>query len=1083
VDDSARERYRARVWRDNLLSRQVEQYRVIEGLLAEAAELDAHITRVVRSLGPAEYRAFLDVLTMMRATEFKAAARDDQDTGYQAWSARTRQDVIDRKVTVPQWAAIDRKASLLGLSDKAFLLRQLDPVCPAAAEQRVTGPSQEILGAAQPLFARYATLQPRIGIGTADESLDYELSAVLAGYRDLREQEAEGSEDWKFLQWWCAATTGSLARSAAIQRRAKTAIREFGRAAAEWRRIGESDQVADCLTRAAEIALADGADVDEALGPLVQEAGPPESDTDQPVSPTISRAQLLVRLAQVYLDAGDNFDAAIRADEAATTLDRLGFADPARVGAGAAFSAWVAVDPAEDMSVLAANRTLAMLSAVTEAWSGIIRVRVGLGLAHSDPAGAAGSGSGTELLYELAELTSDLGEEALQVNQQLAQESAGFGLPPTVSEADQEAFNQARKEALIRQALPLELNVELNRLLDEFAQCENPGLMASLLAKVETLENRVLGSNLPGLASTATTVSVLRSDVLVQLGRLDEAATVLAAAKTRLTGSPDLADAERRSLLVTLIIRQVMVQGRREDFRWMSRLCGEGIREVELDRGKVNAPYLQDSYLRERGHLYDWGVFAAQKIGDDELALARSELAKARGVLGWAALDRSGAPPDQGTDRADEAKFRDLTATLARGDPATSGPDGREQAAAQRRVVWDRLMTARSRSARRLRVPGFGLAALQASLASDEAVVSYYWPTPTMLLITTIDHGSYVSEKVVLKEAQRADLAALVSSVGSIGSSAPWLEDDIPPLGEVLLPQQGGELLTGKRRLIISPHRLLHQLPFHAFSYGQALLVEQFGVTYVPNLTSLLLSAPAPRPRKVLALGVSSFSDPPLRPLKNAAPEAAAIAALYRQAGVPTTELINDQVTATRINDLRGQGALAEFTTLHLGTHGDDVPPDAPFDAALHMPVGTIDGLEISQWRLHADLVVMSACYSARRAISGRRTSGAAGQPGLSRQDEELFGDEVLGLQAAFFAAGACQVLGALWPADDTTTPTLMTAFHQAMIGGEAADLALRQAMLDLRAADASMHRWAPFKLVRLGSVGPSSPAGPPATT
>ncbi len=1082
MDDPVRGRYRARVWRDNPMSRSVEQYRVIEGLLAEAAELDARIIRTVRSLGPAEFRAFLDVLTMMRATEFKAAASDSQD--YQAWSARTRQDVIDGKVTVAQWAAIDRKASLLGLSDKAFLLRQLDPVCLAVAEQRVTGPSPEILGATQPLFARYAALQPRIGIGTADGSLDGALSAVLAEYRDLREHEEDGSENWKFLQWWCAAVTGSLARSAAIQRHAKTAIREFGQAAAEWRRIGESAQVADCLTRAAEIALADGADVDEALGPLVREAGPPESDSGKPVPPTIGRAQLLVRLAQVYLDAGDNFDAATRADEAAATLERLGFADPGRVGARAAFSAWVAADPAEDMGVLTANRTLAMLSTVTEVWSGIIRVRTGLGLAHFAPAGAENPGSGTELLYELAELTGDLGEEALQVNQQLADEAGGFGLPPIVSEADQEASSQARKEALIRQTLPLELNVELNRLLDEFSQCEDPGLIASLLAKVETLESRVLDADLPGLAPTATTVSVLRSDVLVQLGRLDEAAAVLAAAKTRLTGRPELADAERRSLLVTLIIRQVVAQGRREDFRWMSRLCGEGIREAELDRGKVNAPYLQDGYLRERGHLYDWGVFAAQKIGNNELALARSELAKARGVLGWAALNRSGTRQDQRSDRADEARFRDLTAALTRDDPAMTAGDGREQVAAQRRVVWDRLMTARSRSARQLPVPEFSLAALQASLASDEAVISYYWPTPTMLLITTIDHGSEVTEEVQLKEEQRADLTGLVSSIGSIGASAPWLEDDIPALGGVLLPQHGKELLAGKHRLIISPHRLLHPLPFHAFSYGNALLVDEFGISYVPNLTSLLLPPPVSRPRRVLALGVSSFSDPRLRPLKSAAPEAAAVAALYRQAGVPTTELINDQVTAARINDLRERGDLAEFTTLHLGTHGDDIPPDAPFDAALHLPAGTIDGLEISQWRLHADLVVLSACDSARRAISGRHAaSGTAGSPGLSGQDEELFGDEVLGLQAAFFAAGARQVLGALWPADDATTPALMKIFHQAVIAGEAADLALRQAMLALRATGASIHQWAPFKLVRLGRVSPPSQAGRQATT
>lgn len=1083
MDDAARERYRARLWRDNPMSRTVEQYRVIGDLLARAAELDAHVTRVIRSIDPDGYRAFLDVLTMMRATEFKAVSGDGQDADYQGWYARTRQDVADGKITVPQWAAVNRMASLLGLSDKSVVLRQLAPPCPAAAQESRTGPDPEVLAATQPVFARYSALQPRVGIGTAGESLDAELSAVLADYRDLREQQQEGSENWKYLQWWCAAVTGSLARSAAIQRHAEAAIREFRQAAADWGRLGESARVADCLTRVAEISLANGADVNQALGPLAQEAGPPESDMGKPVPATISRARLLVRLAQVYLDAGDYFDAGTRADEAATTLRKLGFADPAASGVEAAFAAWLEADPAEDMGVLAANRTQAMMAAVTEVWSGVIRVRTALVPGHSGPAGAAGSGSGTELLQQLAELTSELGAQAHEV-ERLAREAAPAGMPPAVSEADQQAADLAREEALAQQARLVELGLELNRLLDEFTQCEEAGLMESLLAKVEALESRVLAGSLSGLASTVTTVGVLRSDVLVQLGRLDEAAAVLAAAKARLTGDLELADAERRSLLVTVIGREAMTQGRRGDFSQMSRTCGEGICEVELDRGKVNAPYLQDSYLRDRGHLYDWGIFAAQKTGDDELMLARSELAKARGVLGWAALGRLDAGHGPAADQADEAAFRELTATLARDDPAVAAGGDRAQLAAERRVLWDRLMTARSRSARKLPVPEFNLAALQASLAYDEAVISYYWLTRGTLLIVTIDHGSLVAEKVNLEDTQRAALADLVSAIGGIGRSAPWLKREIPRLGGMLLPQQGGELLVGKHRLIVSPHRLLHQLPFHAFSNGEALLVEQFAVSYVPNLTSLLLPAPAPRPRQALALGVSAFTDPPLRPLENAGLEAAAIAELYRRAGVPTTELIDDQVTAARINDLREQGTLAGFTTLHLVTHGDDIPPDAPFDAALHLPVGAIDGLEISQWQLHADLVVLSACYSARRAVSGRRAaSGPGGQPGSGDQDEELFGDEVLGLQAAFFAAGARQVLGALWPADDRAAPALMKTFHQGLNAGRAADFALRQAMLDLRAAKASMHQWAPYKLVSLGGVSPSYQPGSQAIT
>ena len=144
----------------------------------------------------------------------------------------------------------------------------------------------------------------------------------------------------------------------------------------------------------------------------------------------------------------------------------------------------------------------------------------------------------------------------------------------------------------------------------------------------------------------------------------------------------------------------------------------------------------------------------------------------------------------------------------------------------------------------------------------------------------------------------------------------------------------------------------------------------------------------------------------------------------------------------------------------------------APFDAALYLPSAKIDGLEVSQWRLNADLVVLSACYSARRAISGRHVSGAAAAPASSGDAEELFGDEVLGLQAAFFAAGARQVLGTLWPASDSSAPAFMKSFHQGLGDGLTADHALSKAMNDLRGTH-SMYHWAPYKLVRLGSVSP----------
>jgi hypothetical protein len=385
-------------------------------------------------------------------------------------------------------------------------------------------------------------------------------------------------------------------------------------------------------------------------------------------------------------------------------------------------------------------------------------------------------------------------------------------------------------------------------------------------------------------------------------------------------------------------------------------------------------------------------------------------------------------------------------------------------------VLWNRLMTARAQSARQSPIPRFSLASVQASLAPAEAVISYYWLARGALLIVTADAGSVIAEQVNLTDAERADLDALIADIGDLKKTVPWLDNDLPGLGELLLPREGRGLLAGKDRLIISPHRALHQLPFHAFDFEGAPLAARFAVSYVPNLTSLLLPAPAPRPPQVFVLGVSTF-DPPIPPLPNAGTEAATIAELYSRAGVPTTALLEDQATVARIDELREHGTLAEFTTLHLVAHGDDVPAAAPFDAALYLSSAKIDGQEVSQWRLNADLVVLAACYSARRAISGRHLSSGDALAGPG-DEGELFGDEVLGLQAAFFAAGARQLLGTLWPAADDSAPAFMKSFHQGLNDGLTADRALSTAMNDLRSTHRMFH-WAPYKLVRLGRVRP----------
>lgn len=1048
ADDWARARYRERVRRDNPLSRQVDQHRVIEALLARIEALDADIAGLVRSLSPDDARAFIDVLVTMRAAQFTIVPGGVEGTDDGGWHEWMRQNAA--AASVEQRPAIDRMTALITLRDRLAMLRQLDPACPPPTPRAFTSPPDpQVMAAFWPLAERYHATQPRIGLGMADAALSADLSGLVASFRELRDQQL-GTESWKILQRWYAEAICSLGRCLAIQRHGAEAAAAFGEAAAGWKLIGEPARAADCLAKAAQATLTDGADVDQALEPILRELSAEDAQAGGRAAPSVGRARTLVRLAQIYLNAGDHFDAGERAEDAAGLLAELGFTDPAEAGVRATFRAWAEVNRDEDLGAGTSARTQAMMLAVIESWHSIIRAR--MELRPGTP--------GHELQAELAALARELGRETQLVHADLIAEARTFG---TSLRADNERAEQARSEFVTRQAEVHGVLTELALLREESERCEGTGGLANLLARTEALEARLLDGALTGLAVTVVTARVLRSDLLSALGRHDEAATLLAETRDRLAADPGLADAERRSQLVIVLGRAAMAEWRRGDVRRSSQLSGEGIIQAEQDRGKVNGPYLQDDYLRFRGLLYVTGILAAKKTGDYDLMLARSELAKARGLLGWAV-------PGSLDARADEVAFRKLTVALSRpgGSPLATGE--RARITAERRALWDRLMTVRARSARQSAPPAFSVAALQAGLAPDEVVISYFWTSPLTLLIATIDGCSMVIEQFKLDDAQRATLVIAAADIGSIEKDeAPWLERACRQLGRLLLPQEGRGLLDGKKRLIVSPHRVLHQLPFHAFGFDGAPLADRFAVSYVPNLTSLLLPSAGAGLRPVLALGVSSFADQGFAPLPNAGREAAAVHELYEKAGVPTTLLIDGQASAERIRELQEQGALAGFGTLHLVTHADDPPVSEPYDAGLYLPGARIDGLEISQWQLRADLVVLAACNTARRAISGR------GRPG--GQDSELFGDEVLGLQAAFFAAGARQLLGALWPVADGSARTLMCAFHQQLATGLPAESALRQAMAEMSATNLPMYHWAPYKLVRLGRAQHNEPS------
>ena len=326
-----------------------------------------------------------------------------------------------------------------------------------------------------------------------------------------------------------------------------------------------------------------------------------------------------------------------------------------------------------------------------------------------------------------------------------------------------------------------------------------------------------------------------------------------------------------------------------------------------------------------------------------------------------------------------------------------------------------------------------------------------------------------------------------------------------------LLPE-----LAGVRRLLVVYQVLNRWIPLECLSGpdGHA-LAERFEIAYVPSARTLV--GLRRRPRRAagtgfhaLVLGDPAYSGRPageraettattdwtrasvsaleptvvrsvlagersvasLPPLPHSLAEARAVASHLPGA----TLLTGAAASGERLETLRREGRLADFSLLHFATHAlvDDAIPERSAIALAPGANGPASGGGLlraddvlARWRLGADLVVLSSCQTA----GGRFTWSA----------------QSLGLAQSFLGAGSRCLLISPWKVDDLATRALMDEFSARLgrslargahrIGPCAALRDARLALRDFRAPDGSRPfahpvYWSSFILV--GDPGPS---------
>jgi CHAT domain-containing protein/tetratricopeptide (TPR) repeat protein len=264
--------------------------------------------------------------------------------------------------------------------------------------------------------------------------------------------------------------------------------------------------------------------------------------------------------------------------------------------------------------------------------------------------------------------------------------------------------------------------------------------------------------------------------------------------------------------------------------------------------------------------------------------------------------------------------------------------------------------------------------------------------------------------------------------------------------------------LAGVGQLILVPQGGLWQVPFQALqSRRNKFVVEEHAIAYAPSASALKAlksrrRPPAARPR-VIAFGDPRVADKTIAALPNAAREAREVAAIYGGASVVATD---SDASEARFRQLAPRADI-----VHIATHGvfDNTSP--LFSYLMLSGAGTqrnadgrLEARELINMQLGADLVVLSACETARGRIAN--------------------GEGVVGLSWALFAAGASTTTLSLWPVDSASTTDLMSAFHRerrrlmAVSPAAATARALQAAQRQLLEQPASRHPfyWAGFVVI-----------------
>jgi CHAT domain-containing protein len=325
-------------------------------------------------------------------------------------------------------------------------------------------------------------------------------------------------------------------------------------------------------------------------------------------------------------------------------------------------------------------------------------------------------------------------------------------------------------------------------------------------------------------------------------------------------------------------------------------------------------------------------------------------------------------------------------------------------------------------------------------------------PDKTIVVVITAGASKNPNLKLAPIEFKRAELARRINDFrSSLETGALDFQKTSRELyGLVMKPVE--RELAGVSDLIIVPDGPLWDLPFQALMDEKGkFLAEKIAVSYAPSLTALnemKKKAASRRSKRSAGAELIAFGNPilsnetstrvkrvfmneKLEPLPEAERLVNGLSKIYGAAkskvyvgAAAREEVAKKEVPNYRVVQFATHGILNNLSPMysHLVFAKDDKNPNED---------GLLEAWELKDLELNADMVILSACDTARGRISA--------------------GEGIIGMTWASFIAGAPSTVASQWKVESSSTTELMLEFHRQLLSGKVSKAeALRRAQLKL---------------------------------